>query len=199
MGKMKEIIAVIGEGPTEYHYIASIRDVTLLKPKPINPPTNSSIKELENKIKDCISKGYSKVFCLIDMDNKINDGIGDHIANRERYLKLKAKYQNNKKNDVAIRMIESYPCTELFFLFYFQYTTASQTNEGLKRLLHDKFGYDVSGRYFRHSLHNEMSCRGGDLRRAIKNAQKSVQNRDYDNIHCVYTEIGELFDELGLK
>ncbi len=199
MGKMKKTIAVIGEGITEYYYMESVKDAISLKPKPFCP-TNSSLKELENEIKKCIDKGYSKVFCLIDMDNKINDGTDDHIAKRKQYLKLKSKYHDKTKSGVCVRMLESYPCTELFFLFYFRYTTAPQTNEGLKKSLEERFGYDVSEKYFiKHSLHNAMSCFGGDLKQAIANAKKSVNNRDASNIHCVYTEIGELFDELGVK
>lgn len=50
---MRETIAVIGEGITEYYYIQSIKDCVKIKPAPFKPK-NSGIKELEACIKKCV-------------------------------------------------------------------------------------------------------------------------------------------------
>ena len=97
-------------------------------------------------------------------------------------------------------MLESYPSTEIFFLYYGEYTTKSKTNDGLKAELKRKYGYEVSASYFNsHSLHEEVfSCKGGNISKAISNARKSVNNRNKDDMHSSYSELYKLFDELGL-
>ena len=203
MKQLKETIAIIGEGITERYYIESIKDCVQIKPKSIQSK-NSSIKEIEIKIKECIADGFSKIICLIDMDTKANDGIGDHVSNRNQYIKLKNKYHNkycNKtKDDSFVLMIESFPCIEVFFLYYFQYTSASHTNDGLKKLLKDKYGYLTSEKYLmRNSLLEVFECQGGSLKNAIRNSTKSISSIDENNPHCVYTEIGKIFELLKLK
>lgn len=201
---MAKVIHIIGDGLTEKAYIDSIRDI--VKNKPTKVHEASSIKKLKSAIDKCIKDGISLVICLIDMDNKVPDGKYDHDANAIKYNELKQKYHNktfiNRKTEEETRiiMLESYPCTEIFFLYYGEYTTMSKTNDGLKSELKRKYGYEVSASYFnRHSLHEEVfSCRGGSLNKAISNARKSVNNHNKDDIHSSYSELYILFDELGL-
>ena len=54
---MRETIAVIGEGITEFYYIQSIKDCVKIKPKAFIPK-NSGVKELENSI-SYSNSGYS--------------------------------------------------------------------------------------------------------------------------------------------
>lgn len=204
MGKMREAIAVIGEGITEKYYIDSIRDCVELKPTFFRP-TNSGIKELENTINKCIGLGYSKVFCLIDMDNKTNDGNAEHITNNRKYLELRRKFHGKVRQckgmgtAAFVEMLESYPCTEVFFLYYSKYTTGRQTNEGLKSALKEMFGYSTKETYLmRNPLHGKLS-ENGSLSQAIENSKRSMHERCSENAHCTYTEIGKLFDELKLK
>ena len=201
--RMRETIAVIGEGITEYYYIQSIKDCVKIKPKAFIPK-NSGVKELENCIKSCISSGYSKVFCLIDMDNKSHDGVPEHEANRKKYLELKKKYHAKEHKHAGgktlVKMLESYPSSEMFFYYYFKYSTASFGNNELKRLLNERTGYETTEKFLRAtSLHNLFCCKEGDLKRAIEHACKSVDNRENGNPHAGFSEIGELFDYLVLK
>ena len=62
MARKRITVAIIGEGITEKYYIQSLQDILEIKPTPIKPK-NSSLKELEISIKDCIKKGYSKIYC----------------------------------------------------------------------------------------------------------------------------------------
>lgn len=50
MGKLKHSILILGEGPTEFYYFNSLRDV--VKGLTVKPdyPKHTSIKELEEKI-----------------------------------------------------------------------------------------------------------------------------------------------------
>lgn len=124
MGKLVDAIMILGEGPTESFYMDSLRDDYPALLRNIEPkmPKHSSLSELEKKIEDGISKGYSKIFCIIDMDNKKSG------AEKKAYQKLKAKYRNpivKKASGIncKVKFFETERCTELFFLYYFQYTT----------------------------------------------------------------------------
>ena len=68
---MKETFIIIGEGPTEYFFLTSLKDEfrTLQNIDP-QYPKHTSIAELESKIKKAIEQGYNYVYCMIDLDNK---------------------------------------------------------------------------------------------------------------------------------
>ena len=93
------------------------------------------------------------------MDNKIKDGTPERMKNREEYDKLKRKYHNKtvrkKENESKVIMIESYPSTELFFLYYFGYKGAEFSNTQLKSKLHTITGYKVEEHFFiKNALHS---------------------------------------------
>lgn len=196
-------VAVIGEGITEKYYIQSLQDILDIKPTPIKPKS-SNLKELEISIKDCIKKGYGKIFCLIDKDNKINDGDPDHERNAAEYIQLKKQYHNKLHkcpdgNVTKIVMIESYPATEIFFLYYFGYTSAHYTNQQLKHILNKKFGYLTEERYLiKHSLHDTLVEFGGSLETAIRASIRSTLNIDRD-LGTSFSEIGIMIQELRTK
>ena len=68
---MKETFIIIGEGPTEYFFLTSLKDEfrTLQNIDP-QYPKHTSTAELELKIKKAIEQGYNRVYCMIDLDNK---------------------------------------------------------------------------------------------------------------------------------
>lgn len=86
MGKQRQTALVLGEGPTEFFYFKSLCDV--YKNVTIKPdyPKHTNLKELETKIAEGVSMGYSHIFCIIDMDTK------DKEPECTQYRKLKAKY-----------------------------------------------------------------------------------------------------------
>lgn len=66
--------------------------------------------------------GYNHIFCIIDMDTK------DVEPERSQYQRLKAKYAkpiNKPKKGIYCKVdfFETHRCTELFFLYYFRYTS----------------------------------------------------------------------------
>lgn len=91
MRRSRETVVVIGEGITEKYYIQSLRDVLVIKPTAIKPK-NSSLEELEHSIEGAIKEGYSRIYCLIDKDNKVLDGNPDHERNAKVYSNLRNKY-----------------------------------------------------------------------------------------------------------
>ena len=129
---MKETFIIIGEGPTEYFFLTSLKDEfrTLQNIAP-QYPKHTSMVELELKIKKAIEQGYNHVYCMIDLDNK-KEG-----KEKTDYVNLKKKYHGKhiskpkKGIDCHIEFFETERCTELFFLYYFKYTTKlySHSNE----------------------------------------------------------------------
>lgn len=189
MGKVKDPVAIIGEGITEEYYIESLKDFSWLSPKPkFFKSTTTTTKEYENKIKEVIERGYTKIYCLFDMDIHSKDDYS-----YAKYFALRRKYHNQNKKGVFIRFFESNPSIEVFFRYYFEYTTATQTNEGLKRWLLEKVGYVVKEKYFaRNPLHVVFCRNDGSLDNAISNSIRSVANREPDNYVCCYTEVGSM-------
>ena len=170
---MNNVEIIIGEGITEEYYFKSVRDVVYIKPlaKRIKP---YNLKELEKAIKQYAGGGYTTIHCLIDMDNKVKKA--ETLSN---YIKLKEKYHNKTISDgkkgvnCKVFFYESYPCTEAFFYYYFEYSTAEKTNEGLKSWLNNRCGYETSERYLStHSLHKEFKKHGGCLKKAIEKVLK---------------------------
>lgn len=196
MAGLKNSEIVIGEGITEEYYFKSIRDVISNRPTP-KPLKPYNMAELEKAIKRYAIEGYSKIHCLIDMDNKVSTP-----ATMAKYQRLKLKYDRRlyPKTDCEIRFYESHPSIELFFNYYFEYSTSLQTNSGLKSWLYQKCGYEVSEKWFKaHSIHNTLIKNGGCLTRAIANAKSSVRHRPSGNYSYSYTEVGDLIDYLGIK
>lgn len=113
MGKDKERTLILGEGPTEFYYFESLRDVfTGLTIQP-DYPKHTSLKELEEKIAEGIKLGYRHIFCIIDMDTK------DSVKERTQYERLKKKYlkpilQPKKGLNCEVKFFETHRCTELF-------------------------------------------------------------------------------------
>lgn len=193
---MRNADIVLGEGITEKYYLKSLLDVLTIRPcyeriKPYNT------KELEAAIIRYAKEGYTTIHCLIDMDKKVKEP-----KTMEEYKKLKQKYDRKqvKKTDCEVRFYESFPSVEQFFYYYFENSTAEQTNNGLKSWLRHKCGYETSEKWLKaHSVHNTFIKYGGCLRNAIKNAKNSVRARVANNFNYSYTEIGELIEYLGVK
>ena len=199
MKRLRESYVVIGEGITEKHYFDSIREVVTHRPRTM-VPKNSSLTELEVAIKACLIAGYSKIFCLIDMDNKVADGNPSHEAYAAEYQRFRRKYHKqrlrNSLNDITeVILVESFPSTEIFFSFYWGYSSHEFTNAQLKQMLKERFGYSTEGKYLlKHPLHDTMVRAGGSLDVAIAASRQSVSQRVADNPHFPYSEIGEMIE-----
>ena len=196
---MKNSFIIIGEGPTEYFFLNSLKD-EFRSLQNIDPryPKHTSIKELEQKIKDAIENNYNHIYCMIDLDNK-KEG-----KNKTDYINLKNKYHGKhifrpkKGIDCRIEFFETERCTELFFLYYFKYTTKlyNHSNE-VEADLSKECGYMKTTEFFRkHPLHQFFTQQGGSIYDAISNAEKSMdtaEDRGY-----TFSELGRMFKMLGI-
>lgn len=203
MGKQRNTTIIIGEGPTEFYYLNSLKDeFRILQHIKPDSPKNTSLRELQRSIESSIQMGYSQVFCLIDMDTKKKDA-----KSMAEYQRLKKKYHNahivKKRSgiDCQIRFYETERCTELFFIYYFKYTTQKfQTSEDVEVLLNKICGYDKTLKFFRgHPLHQFFEKQGGNFVNAIANANRSLVEVRNGNRDYTYSEIGSMFNDLGIE
>lgn len=198
MGKLRQTALILGEGPTEFFYFKSLCDV--FKRLTIKPdyPKHTNIKELELKIEEGISMGYNHIFCIIDMDTK------DVEPERTQYQKLKAKYTkpiNKPKKGIycEVEFFETHRCTELFFLYYFKYT--SRPYDEQKPLLNDLnkcVEYQKTIDFFikTKGLHGYFERNGGSLSTATANANRSMNEKQKDDRDYTYSEFGRLMKKL---
>ena len=194
MGKLRQTALILGEGPTEFFYFKSLCDV--FKRLTIKPdyPKHTNIKELDAKIAEGVEMGYSHVFCIIDMDTK------DREPERTQYQKLKAKYAkpiNKPKKGIycEVEFFESHRCTELFFLYYFRYTSRPyETQEPLLKDLNQCVEYRKTIEFFIKSkgLHSYFERNGGSLASATVNADHSIEEKQTSGRVYTFSELGRL-------
>ena len=198
MGKQRQTALILGEGPTEFFYFKSLCDV--FKNITIKPdyPKHTSIKELEIKIEEGIAMGYSHIFCVIDMDTK------DQEPERTQYQKLRAKYAkpiNKPKKGIYcnVEFFETHRCTELFFLYYFRYTSRSyEDQESLLKDLNKSVEYRKAIDFFIKSkgLHSYFERNGGSLNAATANANRSMEDKLANGKEYTFSELGLLIKKL---
>ena len=198
MGKLRQTALILGEGPTEFFYFKSLCDV--FKRITIKPdyPKHTNLKELEAKIEEGIALGYNHIFCIIDMDTK------DKEPERSQYQRLKVKYANpiNKPKKgiyCKVEFFETHRCTELFFLYYFRYTSRPYDNqESLRKDLNQCVEYRKTIEFFMKSkgLHSYFERNGGRLDAGKANATRSMKEKEETGRDYTYSELGRLMSIL---
>ena len=194
MGKLRQTALILGEGPTEFFYFKSLCDV--FKHLTIKPdyPKHTNIKELEAKIAEGVAMGYSRIFCIIDMDTK------DKEPERSQYQKLKAKYAkpiDKPKKGIycEVEFFETHRCTELFFLYYFHYTSRPyDEQEPLLKDLNQCVEYRKTIEFFikTKGLHGYFERNGGSLASAIVNVEHSIEEKQTSGRVYTFSELGRL-------
>ena len=198
MGKLRQTALILGEGPTEFFYFKSLCDV--FKRLTIKPdfPKHTNIKELEAKIAEGVTMGYSHIFCVIDMDTKGRE------PEHSQYQKLKARYAkpiNKPKKGIycEVEFFETHRCTELFFLFYFCYTSRPYDGQdALLKELNQCVKYPKTIEFFikTKGLHGYFERNGGSLEKAIANANGSMDEKLKSGRDYTYSELGRLMNKL---
>lgn len=201
MVKLHKTTLILGEGPTEFFYFKSLNDV--FKGLTINPdyPKHTNIKELETKITYGIEMGYDNIFCVIDMDTK------DQEPEHSQYAKLKKRFEKpiiKPKNGIhcEVRFFETHRCTELFFLYYFKYTSRMYSNQDmLLKDLNKHCEYYKTTAFFAKckGLHSYFEKNGGSLEIAIANAEQSMKEKNAGSRDYTYSELGKMMKELTKK
>lgn len=199
MGKLRQTALILGEGPTEFFYFKSLCDI--FKSVTIKPdyPKHTSMKELEAKIADGVAMGYNHIFCIVDMDTR------DVEPERSQYQKLKMKYAKpvakpKKGIHCKVEFFETHRCTELFFLYYFRYTSRLyETQEPLLKDLNQCIAYQKTADFFikTKGLHGYFERNGGSLEKAVANANRSMEEKQKNARDYTYSELGRLISALN--
>lgn len=199
MGKLRQTALILGEGPTEFFYFKSLCDI--FKSVTIKPdyPKHTSMKELEAKIADGVAMGYNHIFCIVDMDTR------DVEPERSQYQKLKMKYAKpvakpKKGIHCKVEFFETHRCTELFFLYYFRYTSRLyETQEPLLKDLNQCIAYQKTADFFikTKGLHGYFERNGGSLEKAVANANRSMEEKQKSARDYTYSELGRLIIALN--
>ena len=199
MGKQRQTALILGEGPTEFFYFKSLCDV--FKRLTIKPdyPKHTNLRELEAKIEEGVVMGYSHIFCIIDMDTKEKE------PEHSQYIRLKAKYAepiNKPKKGIycKVEFFETHRCTELFFLYYFRYTSRPyDEQESLLKDLNQCVEYRKTIEFFMKSkgLHSYFERNGGSLEKAVANANRSMDEKVTSGRDYTYSELGRLAEILN--
>lgn len=199
MGKLRQTALILGEGPTEFFYFKSLCDI--FKNLTIKPdyPKHTSMKKLEAKIADGVAMGYNHIFCIVDMDTR------DVEPERSQYQKLKMKYAKpvakpKKGIHCKVEFFETHRCTELFFLYYFRYTSRLyETQEPLLKDLNQCIAYQKTADFFikTKGLHGYFERNGGSLEKAVANANRSMEEKQKNARDYTYSELGRLIIALN--
>lgn len=199
MGKLRQTALILGEGPTEFFYFKSLCDI--FKNLTIKPdyPKHTSMKELEAKIADGVAMGYNHIFCIVDMNTR------DVEPERSQYQKLKVKYAKpvakpKKGIHCKVEFFETHRCTELFFLYYFRYTSRLyETQEPLLKDLNQCIAYQKTADFFikTKGLHGYFERNGGSLEKAVANANRSMEEKQKNARDYTYSELGRLISALN--
>lgn len=197
---MKDTFIIIGEGPTEYFFLNSLKD-EFRSMQNISPqyPKHTSMAELELIIKNAIEQGYNHIYCMIDLDNKKEGKDKSDYVNLKKRFHGKHISKPKKGIDCHIEFFETERCTELFFLYYFKYTTKlyNHSNE-VEADLSKECGYIKTTDFFRkHPLHHHFTKQGGSIYEAIKNAEMSMETAEERGY--TFSELGRMFKKLGIE
>ena len=132
----------------------------------------------------------------------------DKEPERSQYQKLKAKYAkpiDKPKKGIycKVEFFETHRCTELFFLYYFRYTSRLyDEQEPLLKDLNLCVEYRKTIEFFikTNGLHGYFERNGGCLNKAMANANQSMDEKLKSGRNYTYSELGKLMEELkGLE
>ena len=124
----------------------------------------------------------------------------DKEPERSQYQKLKAKYAkpiNKPKKGIycKVEFFETHRCTELFFLYYFRYTSRPyDEQEPLLKDLNQCVEYRKTIDFFikTKGLHGYFERNGGYLEKAVSNANRSMDEKLQSGRNYTYSGLGKL-------
>lgn len=189
-GTVKKSIAIIGEGETEWFYFDSLR-IANRYPFKLLPglPSHSDIGHILSLADRYIRERFDYVVCLIDMD-------------RMKQIPVEmAKYQSAKRSKQykGVWFIETYPCTEFWFLLHFlpdlskrKYNSCDEILPELQKYMP---GYEKTKKYFRKTDLYSYLQKHGEIEHAIRNGKllSELSKANPDDEIC-YSEVYKVIE-----
>lgn len=193
----RSAVAIVGEGDTEWHYFTSMKQTERF-PFKVSPelPKHSSIDAIIKRAHSLVNEGYSKVFCVLDLDI--------HCSNNQKFQDYQAKKSRAiKKSKNKIVFIESMPCIEIWFFLHFcsfstkEYANYDELKPDLKKYLPD---YDKSSKFFTSKNFYERLLEQGSIENALELAEKLLEYYQMEeSITLPRCKIFELYEYLKSK
>lgn len=190
---LRKSVAIIGEGETEWFYFESLRVFHRYHFK-IAPdfPSHSDIGHILKLAERYTIEGYDYIVCLIDMDV-----IRKLPAEWRKYLKLKSKRKYKH-----VIFIETYPCTEFWFLLHFLPTLSTKVYRSYDDLLPElqKYmpGYEKTKKYFKHTNLYCYLKKHGDMNLALENSKKLYElSKTNPEEEASYSEVYKVINLLN--
>lgn len=86
-------------------------------------------------------------------------------------------------------------------MFYFaSISRCFQNQPELLKALNQRCTYEKTEEFFKkHSLHQYFEKSGGDFKKALRNAAKSMKEKEETGRDYTYSQMAELFEALGIK
>lgn len=168
--KEKYSIAIVGEGETEWHYFDNLRTEKRFSFQ-ISPeiPKHSDYESIFKHAEKLADNGYDEVYCVLDLD----------VFEGELLLKYEAKKNKILKKRPQIKVIETFPCFEFWFLLHYKdYSSKFYDNKSLLNELR-KFipNYEKHVEFFRKVKLYSLLTNTGNEEKAISNADKLLTER----------------------
>ena len=140
---------------------------------------------------------YFKSLCDVFKRLTIKPDYPKHTNIKE----LDAKPINKPKKGIycEVEFFETHRCTELFFLYYFRYTSRPYNDqEPLLKDLNQCVEYRKTIEFFikAKGLHSYFERNGGSLEMAVANANRSMDEKLKDGRDYTYSELGRLINKL---
>lgn len=112
-----------------------------------------------------------------------------------------AKPVNKPKKGIhcEVRFYETHRCTELFFIYYFKYTSRAYVDQrSLLKDLNSICPYEKTEAFFRKNkgLHGYFEKNGGKLSEAIAHGNQSLVERDNGSRDYTYSELGRMIEDI---
>ncbi len=192
---IKKSVAIIGEGETEWFYFESLR-IYHKYPFKVAPgfPRHPDTDHILKLATQYIQEGYDYIICLIDMDR-----IRQVPAEWRKYQEMKKKRAFKK-----VMFIETYPCTEFWFLLHFLPTFSAKAYHSYEELIPELRKhlpkYEKSKKYFQKTDLYRYLKENGNMEIAMQNAKKlcelSKANIQDHVSYCEIYKVIELLQEL---
>jgi hypothetical protein len=196
VSKVKKLVAIVGEGKTEWYYFDSMKNHKRF-PFKIKPelPCNSNWRGVIRRARTLIKEQYDKVYCVLDYDAIVSD------ISELRKFESEIKKLRDKKSTQNINFILSMPCIEYWFLLHFKKKFSSKEylsyDELKPELLQYIPDYEKTESYFKKCDFYTMLSRDEREEHAICLAKILARQRQQsDSLTFPFTDVFKLIEEL---
>jgi len=197
--RLKESIAIVGDGFVEHYYFQNMRDyeedelrwVDIL---PRLPEATGSFDKAINKAIDLVKEGRDQAFAIVDLDKVFSDGKEDALKAKKREVA-----EINTDYEGKVYLCYCNPCFEYWFLLHFGYTAKlfGDCSDVENELSNEITDYEKSKEYHsRNDLYSKLRDKLVDAMNHGKTSRKAFESAESDS-HPVST-VQKIFFELQI-